>query len=554
MRFSNPLHNRMAFTWMACALWLGACGEGTINVEEQGIKEQGSAARQSELMYLKDASEVFTAFEAGEASFAPAQAFYGINFIATHEGTIEGIEYQLRNVDGEWTEWAPLSEQYFEDRHHNTTIDARFGATELRLRGGEGLEFLRLEFAGELREDEDHFHFDDDAIGSEGPNDEALDEAQKIQMAISRPGAWSLPASTMARGNTQYIPYTSAPAYNGGRNCSGTFTPGARDLGNYIVGRFAGAKYFQGYNCRQIAGSSSMSVHGTGRAIDVFIPLHNGQADNDLGDPVANWLVENAQHIGIQYFIWDRTQWSGSRAAGSKARYYSGVHPHHDHLHIELTPQAANKQTAWFRSRADAPGASSGGSGGGGGNASCASQTLGRNVPHGQYVQMSYNKCGGTCKWSMCNNGSWVCGTPSSSATKFANNACSAPTPAAPAPAVTCHSNTLGKNVAAGSWVQMSYNSCGGTCKWAQCSNNGGWTCGTPSGNGQRFPNASCNAAPSGRSCYSRTLGKNVPDNQSVQMSYNSCGGTCKWAVCDDGDWDCVGGPQGVSHPHSACR
>jgi hypothetical protein len=555
MRHLIPQKNRLTLALLMGAMCLGAaCGEGTLNVEEQGIKEQGDAARQSELMYLMDAAEVLAAFgDTGVALFVPAQAFYGVNLAATYEGSIEGIEYQLRDVNGQWSEWAPLTEQYFEDKFHNTTIDARSGATELRLRGGEALEFLRIEFAGELREDEDHFHFNDDIVDAEGAVDEALNSEQKIQMAISRPGAWTLPPSVRAAGNSQYVPYTPPPAWNGGRNCSGTFSAGARELGNYLVNRFPGARYFQGYSCRQIRGGSGMSVHGTGRAIDVFIPLHRGAADNDLGDPVANWLVENASNIGIQMIIWDRTVWAGNRS-GDKARYYSGEHPHHDHLHIELTPQAASRSTPWFRNRADAP--SSGGSSTppSSGPASCASQTLGRNIPHGQFVQMAYNKCGGTCKWSKCENGAWVCGTPDASSIKHANASCGGGGSSTPAPAVTCHSSSLGRRVPAGEWVQMSYNSCGGTCRWAQCSNNGGWTCGTPGAGAVKHGNASCNAAPTGRSCYSRTLGRNVPDNQSVQMSYNSCGGTCKWAVCNDGQWECVGGPQGVSHAHSACR
>ncbi|MEZ4464481.1 MAG: hypothetical protein R3F43_08225 [bacterium] len=78
-----------------------------------------------------------------------------------------------------------------------------------------------------------------------------------------------------------------------------------------MVANFRGAR-FEGYACRQIRGSSGMSVHGTGRALDIFVPLSGGAADNDLGDPIANWLVEHAE-IGVQ-LIWDRTIWSGSRS------------------------------------------------------------------------------------------------------------------------------------------------------------------------------------------------------------------------------------------------
>lgn len=89
-------------------------------------------------------------------------------------------------------------------------------------------------------------------------------------------------------------------------------------------------------------------MHGTGRAIDVFVQLDGTKADNDLGDPIANWLVENATSIGVQFVIWDRTKWNGSYS-GRKDRSYGGPHPHHDHLHIELTAAGANAQTPWFQ-------------------------------------------------------------------------------------------------------------------------------------------------------------------------------------------------------------
>lgn len=50
-----------------------------------------------------------------------------------------------------------------------------------------------------------------------------------------------------------------------------------------------------------------LSVHAIGRAIDLMVPMEAGDANNGLGDPVANWLVENAEFIGIQRVIWDIT-------------------------------------------------------------------------------------------------------------------------------------------------------------------------------------------------------------------------------------------------------
>jgi MYXO-CTERM domain-containing protein len=96
-----------------------------------------------------------------------------------------------------------------------------------------------------------------------------------------------------------------------------------------------------------------MSVHGTGRAVDIHIPLDDGEADNGLGDPIANYLVEHADEIGIQMVIWDRWMWSTIREPYSGA--YGGSHPHDDHLHVELSPEAARMETPWFESGTPAP-------------------------------------------------------------------------------------------------------------------------------------------------------------------------------------------------------
>ncbi len=163
-----------------------------------------------------------------------------------------------------------------------------------------------------------------------------------LEAAVSHPGRW-IPDNA---GDS--VGYDGAPNWDGGRNCSGSFTPGAQELRAHLMAAFPQITSIQGYACRQnTANLSKTSVHGTGRAIDIFIPLHAGAADNDLGDPVANWLLEHSAYIGVQYVIWDRTSWSGTRS-GSRERSYGGPHPHHDHLHVEITLQAASRGTRFF--------------------------------------------------------------------------------------------------------------------------------------------------------------------------------------------------------------
>ncbi len=163
-------------------------------------------------------------------------------------------------------------------------------------------------------------------------------------------GRWVLPENIRVAGEAQHIIYDSPPAWGNGSNCSGTFRPGAADLRRYILANFRDITEIGGYACRQnTANLAETSVHGAGRALDIMIPLVNGRANSAVGDPVANWLIQNATGIGIQYIIWNRVSWNGSRRA-PKQRAYSGPNPHIDHIHAELNREGAERRTAWFKS------------------------------------------------------------------------------------------------------------------------------------------------------------------------------------------------------------
>jgi hypothetical protein len=530
-------------------LALLGCGEATLETGAGGIVESG-AVHDEELMYLRNADEVGVRFASGDAQFEPSRTFRSVELMATIEGAAP-LDWRARTLDGAWSDWAavPFGEPG-QFRHAVIGLDGPANALMLREPGG--LVFARLAFQSSQNPESDLGH-EDDPVGLESPWDDTADP-EDLQVKRAQAGRWQ-PANG---GGSVYVPYTRAPSWSGGRNCSGRMTDGAQAVGTYAVEHFAGARYFQGYNCRQIRGSSGMSMHGTGRAVDIFVPLSGGQADNDLGDPLARWLIENADEIGVQMVIWDRTIWMGNRAAGSKARYYSGAHPHHDHLHIELTPDAAAGRTAFFGGRVAPP------SGGGAAPVTCDSATLGHAVPEGTCVQMSYDRCGGTCNWARCTGGSWGCTELDACDETHGNAQCQparAPAPEPepePEPKADCYSRTLSASVADGVCVQMAYDACGGTCHWAVC-DDGGWVCNADMDRcGAQREHAACApapAAPSGDACWSRTLGRNVHDGGFVQMAYDACGGTCHWAVCDDGDWACTApDASGPNFSHAQCR
>lgn len=542
------------------ALGLTACGEGSLELDHGSIRESNEQHLTSELMYLRTQEDAQQAFgEDGVAEFVPERAFFASTIMITADQA-PNLEYRYRRVDGSWSDWEKAALEWSEDQFHSTNLELLSGATSLVLRTQDKLDFMRLEFSPTSHAEDIH-EFVDDEFAGESVDAVSLTEDEVISQGIAISGQWKPGTSTINAGNRQSLSYDSAPSWNGGRNCSGTFTAGARELGNYLVNNFGGAKYFQGYNCRQIRGSSGMSMHGTGRAIDVFIPLARGQADNTLGDPVANWLMANAEAIGIQLIIWDRASY-GPHRSSPKLRYYSGEHPHHDHLHIELTKEAAARTTSWFRNRGSAsspvdssPSAPAG---------SCSSSTLGKTVANGEAVQVNYSSsCGSTCSWFTCKNGSWSCqgSSPGSASKTHPHASCQAPAPTptpTPTPAATCYSKTLNKDIKAGEFVQMSYNSCGGTCQWAVCDSQGNWQCKAPTSGATKHGHAQCGGGASlgADACNSSTLGRKVAEGSRVQMAYNSCGGTCRWAECNNSSWTCVSGPANSSsnYPHASCR
>jgi peptidoglycan hydrolase-like protein with peptidoglycan-binding domain len=157
---------------------------------------------------------------------------------------------------------------------------------------------------------------------------------------------WVLPANVRAAGDAQTVRYDSPPAWANGTNCT-SYTDGAAELRRHILATFPGVASIGGYNCRaNSANPSETSVHGVGRALDIMIRPVGGRANSEVGDRIANWLVRNASAIGVQYIIWNRVRWSGSRSP--RVATYGGPNPHIDHIHVELNLHGARRATPWF--------------------------------------------------------------------------------------------------------------------------------------------------------------------------------------------------------------
>lgn len=129
-----------------------------------------------------------------------------------------------------------------------------------------------------------------------------------------------------------FAPYVYATA------CTSGPEPGTKVLLAYILSRYETAFSMGIYNCRTVRGGATTSIHSEGRALDVGFPTVFGKA-NPLGTRLVNEILRiGPSRLGIQCIIWDRKIWS---AKSPESRAYGGVHPHYDHVHIEMTRSGA---------------------------------------------------------------------------------------------------------------------------------------------------------------------------------------------------------------------
>jgi len=130
--------------------------------------------------------------------------------------------------------------------------------------------------------------------------------------------------------------------YEPATRATGGPAPGARALMAWFLGAYGhlGGRNLGIYNDRTVRGGSTKSLHAEGRACDLGINPHGAS----WGAALAELLRAYSGELGVQLVIWDRRIWSGAYPDAGW-RSYSGVNPHRDHIHLELTREAAARLT-----------------------------------------------------------------------------------------------------------------------------------------------------------------------------------------------------------------
>lgn len=131
--------------------------------------------------------------------------------------------------------------------------------------------------------------------------------------------------------------------YQPATRCSGSASAGAQALVKFALDADLADSNMGIYSCREVRGGGARSLHSEGRAVDLGVrTLAKGHRLVQLLRPVA-------RELGVQAVIFDRKIWS-AKSPGRDGRYYGGVNPHRDHLHVELSRNGgANLTVATLR-------------------------------------------------------------------------------------------------------------------------------------------------------------------------------------------------------------
>lgn len=147
---------------------------------------------------------------------------------------------------------------------------------------------------------------------------------------------WSPPADVIAAGENAIVHYDMTAPVAAGVQWSPT--PAMLAFRNAIVHAWDGVT--SGGIQRDAARAteaSTFDAHRTSKAVDYM--LRAGPQRFAVGSALANWLVLNADLLGVDYVLFAGREWSASHN-GPKWERYTGVDFHSDHVHSELNDAA----------------------------------------------------------------------------------------------------------------------------------------------------------------------------------------------------------------------
>lgn len=122
----------------------------------------------------------------------------------------------------------------------------------------------------------------------------------------------------------------------GGIRGGSGLTPNAEQLQRLIMQAFPQIRDIGGWRP-----PDGFNEHSSGQALDVMIPNPATPEGKALGNQINQWLLQNADALGIQYDLWQQTQWNPDGTTSGMENRGGATANHMDHVHVRVKPGQA---------------------------------------------------------------------------------------------------------------------------------------------------------------------------------------------------------------------
>ena len=142
------------------------------------------------------------------------------------------------------------------------------------------------------------------------------------------------------------------------RRCASGPQPGAIALRDWLAANVPQGRSGGIFNCRNVRGGRSLSLHGAGRAVDWMLSANNSTQKRAADALVALLLATQgserwalARRMGVQEIIWNRKIWTASKATQGLRAYRPGPggSPHTNNIHIGMNVPGSLRQSSFWR-------------------------------------------------------------------------------------------------------------------------------------------------------------------------------------------------------------
>jgi hypothetical protein len=111
-------------------------------------------------------------------------------------------------------------------------------------------------------------------------------------------------------------------------------TPNSLNAKGAIESAFPAVTSIGGFRPPDVTPNGTFTEHSSGQAIDVMVPNWNTPQGKSYGEQIKQYALANAASLGVDYVLWQQTQWNADGSSSPMGDRGSPTQNHMDHVHI----------------------------------------------------------------------------------------------------------------------------------------------------------------------------------------------------------------------------